>query len=203
MPEFVKIAIIEDDESVRRALARLLKSVELEPVTFSSAAEFLSSLQREAVDCVVSDVRMPELDGLQLQAELARTLPHLSVIFVTGYGDIPMTVDAMRNGALDFLEKPIDERALLRAVQTGVVRTRTARVSQLELSAIKQRLATLTPREREVFSMVAAGMLNKQIGFDLGTAERTVKVHRGRVMRKMKAGSSADLVRMSERLDLL
>ena len=105
MPELVKIAIIEDDESVRRALARLLKSVELEPVTFSSAAEFLSSLQREAVDCVVSDVRMPELDGLQLQAELARTLPYLSVIFVTGYGDIPMTVDAMRNGALDFLRE--------------------------------------------------------------------------------------------------
>lgn len=198
----ITVALIEDDESVRRSLARLLTSAGLCSHLFSSALDFLASPLKEAIDCVITDLRMPGLDGLQLQAALGQASPHLSIIFITGHGDVPASVEAMRKGALDFLEKPIDERALLGAVHAAAERTRKLKVSRDMLELIKQRYATLTPREREVLLMVTAGMLNKQIGFDLGTAEKTIKVHRARVMQKMKAQSLAELVRIAERLGL-
>lgn len=196
----MKAAVIDDDKSARTSLARLIKSAGIETVAFSSAHEFLEDPARNQVDCVVTDVRMPGVDGFKLQETLAQTLPYLSVVFITGHGDIPMTVKAIRGGAVDFLEKPVDDEALLEAVRRAAERSRDQKASRAELGDLQRRYELLTPRERQVFQLVTAGLLNKQAGADLGTTEKTIKVHRARVMLKMKAESLAELVRMADQL---
>jgi len=198
----MKVAVIDDDKSARTSLARLIKTAGIEVVAFSSAHEFLDDPIRTQVDCAVTDVRMPGVDGFKLQETLAETLPHLSVVFITGHGDIPMTVKAIRGGAVDFLEKPVDDEALLEAIRRAAERSRNQKASQAEIGDIRRRYELLTPREREVFQLVTAGLLNKQAGAELGTSERTIKVHRGRVMFKMKAESLAELVRMADQLHI-
>jgi FixJ family two-component response regulator len=201
VPTPIIVAVIDDDDSIRVALGRLLKAAGIEPIGFSSAAQFLSDPRNLAVECAVVDVRLPGVDGLTLQEELAHTLPHLSLVFISGHGDIPMTVNAMKKGAIDFLEKPVDGEVLLGAIRRATERTRKLKESHDKLDDLEQRFRRLTPRERQVFAMVTVGRLNKQIAFDLGISEKTVKVHRARVMEKMDAGSFADLVRMAQSLN--
>jgi FixJ family two-component response regulator len=200
MNEKIAIAIIDDDDSIRRSLLRLLTATGHKLHAFASAAEFLASPECATVSCVVSDLRMPGLDGLQLQEALRRKLPHLSMVFITGHGDVPATVTAMKAGALDFLEKPVKGGVLIEAIQRAVERSRKLKTAQTEIAQLEIRYETLTPREREVFSLVTAGLLNKQIAAELGAAEKTIKQHRGQVMAKMKAESLAALVLMAERL---
>jgi FixJ family two-component response regulator len=196
----MKVAVIDDDNSALSSLARLIKTAGIDVVSFSSAQEFLEDPISNQVDCAVTDVRMPGVDGFELQETLALTLPYLSVVFITGHGDIPMTVRAIRHGAVDFLEKPVDEEALLEAIQRSAERSRKQKTSYAELEELRRRYELLTPRERQVLVLVTGGLLNKQIGHELGTGEKTIKVHRARVMDKMKAESLADLVVMAERL---
>ena len=200
MPTSLKVALIDDDESARTSLARLLKTAKIQVVTFSSAREFLGNPARDQFDCAVSDVRMPEVDGFELQDTLAKTLPYLSVVFITGHGDIPMTVRAMQSGAVDFLEKPVDDKILIAAIRRSAERSRKQKSSYAELEELRRRYELLTPREQEVLVLVTGGLLNKQVGHELGTSEKTIKVHRARVMEKMRADSLADLVAMAERL---
>jgi FixJ family two-component response regulator len=200
MDASLKVAIIDDDASARKSLARLMKSAGITAHTFSSAAEFLQDALRDQVDCAVTDMRMPGLNGLMLQEKLAETMPHLSIVFVTGHGDVPSGVKAMKSGAVDFLEKPVDDEALLQAVRRAAERSRNSKVSRVKLEELQQRYERLTPREREVFQLVTSGLLNKQAGAELGTTERTIKVHRARVMEKMQAESLAELVRMADQL---
>lgn len=196
----MKVAVIDDDKSARSSLARLIKTAGIDVVSFSSAREFLEDPIRQQVDCAVTDVRMPGVDGFKLQETLAQTLPYLSIVFITGHGDIPMTVRALRHGAVDFLEKPVDEEALLEAIQRSAERSRKQKTSFAELEELRRRYELLTPRERQVLVLVTGGLLNKQIGHELGTGEKTIKVHRARVMDKMRADSLASLVAMAERL---
>jgi FixJ family two-component response regulator len=196
----IKVAVIDDDAPMRTALVRLIKSARIEATAFSSAREFLDDPVHRQVDCAVTDMRMPDVDGLKLQEELNKTLPHLSIVFITGHGNVPMSVEAMKGGAVDFLEKPVDGEALLAAIHRAADRSHALKASRDEMIAIKRRYERMTPRERQVFTLVTAGSLNKQIAFDLGVAERTVKVHRGRAMEKMEADSLAQLVRMAQLL---
>ncbi len=194
------VAIIDDDESIRKALARMLTSAGLEVLAFSSARDFLAVVERERVSCVVSDLRMPDIDGLQLQNALAERMSHVAIVFITGHSDVPSTVRAMKSGAVDFLEKPVRRADLLEAIARATRRTHSAEAEATELDELKKRYARLTPRECQVFALVAVGLLNKQIAAELGNSEKTTKQHRGAVMNKMQAASLADLVVMAEHL---
>jgi FixJ family two-component response regulator len=196
------VYVIDDDESVCRALARLIRSVGLTVETFPSAAAFLDRKPVDRPACLVLDVRLPGASGLELQEALGRAQRTMPIIFITGHGSVPMSVRAMKSGALDFLQKPFNDQELLDGIQRALARSRDAHVEQTARAGLERRLATLTPREQEVMRLVVRGMLNKQIAATLGAAEKTIKVHRGRVMRKMQAESVADLVRMAQRVGL-
>jgi FixJ family two-component response regulator len=197
------VFLVDDDASVRRALARLIRSAGHQVQTFGSAREFLENNPDNTNSaCLVLDVRMPGLSGIDLQGELQAANAPLPIIFVTGHGDIPMSVKAMKAGAVDFLPKPVQAPDLLRAIEQALARSARERAERSELEEIRRRLETLTPREHEVMALVVRGMLNKQIAFELGTVEKTIKVHRARVMEKMQAESLADLVRIAERLGI-
>jgi RNA polymerase sigma factor (sigma-70 family) len=194
------VYVVDDDASVRRALARLIATTGLQVETFPSAKAFLAHPVPDGPACLVLDVRLPGESGLDLQATLREARRRLPIIFLTGHATVPASVRAMKGGALDFLQKPVDDEALLEGIQRALTRSRQTQAEEAEQAAIRRRLDTLTPREREVLELVATGMLNKQIGERLGVAEKTVKVHRGRAMRKMAADSVASLVRALNRL---
>jgi FixJ family two-component response regulator len=197
-----RVYLVDDEPAVRKALGRLLRSAGVEVATFGSAEEFLGALEEEAAGCALLDVAMPGLDGLALQETLARRGIDLPVLFLTGHGDVPMSVRAMKAGASDFLTKPVDGKVLVAAVRRALERGRSLARARREDAEIHRRLASLTPREREVLQGVVSGRLNKQIAADLGISEKTVKVHRGRVMEKMNAPSLAELVRLADRAGL-
>jgi FixJ family two-component response regulator len=195
-----KVFLVDDDDSVRRGLGRLIKSGGYDVQTFVSARGFLDSGDyKKGPACLVLDVRMPGLSGLDLQRELQAANAILPIIFITGHGDIPTTVSAMKAGAVDFLPKPVKDVVLLRAIEQALARAVRDSAERDALDAQNQRLNTLTPREREVMALVVSGLLNKQIAFELGTVEKTIKVHRARVMQKMGVNSLAELVRLAER----
>lgn len=192
-----KVYIVDDEPEVLKSLSRLLRSAGLTAQTFCCPQEFLDQFNPDAPGCLVLDVAMPGLDGLQLQQALISKGCELPIIFLTGHGDIPMSVRAIKSGAVDFLTKPVHDEDLLKAIRVAFETDRVNRKARAERAAIQQQLATLTPREREVLEHVISGKLNKQIAADLGTVEKTIKVHRARVMEKMRAESLADLVRLA------
>ena len=194
------VFIVDDEPTVCTALKRLIRSVGLEAQTFSSAKQFLGAKRPDVPACLVLDVRLPDLSGLDLQQELANAKVDIPIVFLTGHGDIPMTVRAMKAGAVEFLTKPFQEQDLLGAIQRGIEQHRTVRRRQSEMFELQQCYGSLTPREREVFPLVTDGFLNKQIADRLGASEKTIKVHRSQVMQKMKAESLAHLVRIAEKL---
>ena len=196
------VYVVDDDSSVREAIKSLIRSVGLRVETFGTAQEFLKSARPDAPGCVVLDVRLPGLSGLDLQRELAANGINLPVIFITGHGDIPMSVRAMKAGAFEFLTKPFRDQDLLDAIQQALERDRSARQQRSETAELRERFDSLTAREREVMGLVVSGLLNKQIAGELGTSEVTIKIHRSQVMKKMGAGSLAELVRMTEKLGI-
>ena len=196
------VFIVDDDASVREALSNLFRSVGLQVETFGSAHEFLQCKLPNAPSCLILDIRLPRLSGLDFQAELAKADIRIPIIFMTGHGDIPMTVRAMKAGAVDFLTKPFRDQDMLDAVTAAIERDRNSRDEAKALSDLQALFATLTPRERQVMNLVTAGLMNKQIAAEIGLAEITVKIHRGHIMRKMGAKSLPDLVRMAELLGI-
>jgi len=196
------VFVIDDDPSVRRAIRRLIGSVGLQVELFGSAQEFLRRKRRDAPSCLVLDIRLPGISGLDFQRELAVANVHIPIIFITAHGDIPMTVRAMKAGAVEFLTKPFHDQDLLDAIHVALERDRDKRKQEAEIAILRQRWESLTPREREVLPLVVSGLLNKQIAWEIGTSETTVKVHRSQLMRKMGADSLAELVRLAERIGI-
>jgi len=196
------VFVVDDDPSVREALERLIRSAGLRVEAFRSAEEFLKRPRADAPSCLVLDVRLPDLSGLDLQRRMVDANNEIPIVFITGHGDIPTTVRAMKAGAIEFLTKPLVEGDLLESIQRAIAIDRAVRDRHAESAELRSRYASLTPREREVMAWVVSGLLNKQIAFELGISEETVKVHRGHVMRKMEADSLADLVRTSEKLGI-
>ena len=196
------VFVVDDDVSVRRSLELLIESAGWQPATFASAQEFLHHPRPVSTSCLVLDLSLPDLDGLELQKRVAPDRTDMPIIFISGYGDVPMTVRAMKAGAVEFLTKPFKDDVLLDAIRGAIERSLTALRAESEMQELRSRFASLTAREHEVMSLVVSGLLNKQVGGDLGISEFTVKAHRGQVMRKMRADSLPDLVRMDARLGL-
>jgi FixJ family two-component response regulator len=196
------VFVVDDDLSVRDSLSNLFRSVGLRTAAFGSAHEFLQHTLPDVPSCLILDIRLPRLSGLDFQAELAKADIHIPIIFMTGHGDIPMTVRAMKAGAVDFLTKPFRDQDMLDAVTTAIERDRTRRNEARALANLRAAFATLTPRERQIMSLVTAGLMNKQVAAEIGVAEITVKIHRGHIMRKMAAKSLPDLVRMAQILGI-
>ena len=196
------VFVVDDDPSMRRALTNLFESVGIRVEAFGSAPEILQSQPPEVPSCLVLDIRLPGLSGLDLQADLAKANIHTPIIFITGHGDIPMTVRAMKGGAVDFLTKPVRDQEILDAVQAAIERDRKRRDLEKTVSNVRSRFESLTSRERDVLCLVTSGLMNKQVATELGLAEITVKIYRGQIMRKMGAKSLADLVRMAEALGI-
>ena len=195
------VIVIDDDPAIRESIGSLLRSVGLQARLFASVDEFLKASRPDGPACLVLDVRLPGRSGLDFQRELSTANIHVSIIFITGHGDISMSVRAIKGGAIEFLTKPFRDQDLLDALQLGLARDRAWLENEKAIAALRARFATLTPREREVMALVVAGRLNKQIAYDIGISEITVKVHRGQVMRKMKAASLPDLARMADKLN--
>ena len=203
MPHATPIVfVVDDDVSVRESLELLIRCEGWQPETFASAQEFLTHPRALVPSCLVLDVSLPGLNGLDLQKRVAVERTDMPIIFITGYGDVPMTVQAMKAGAVEFLTKPFSDEVLLSAIRQAIERSRVALGQEVEMRALRESYASLTRREREVMALVVSGLLNKQVGAELGISEITVKAHRGKVMRKMKADSVADLVKMAAKLGL-
>jgi FixJ family two-component response regulator len=196
------VLVVDDDDSLRRGLEKLMRSVSLNVETFASAPELMGRLPTKGPTCLVLDMRMPGMSGLELQQELEAAGLRLSVIFLTGHGTVPMSVRALKHGALDFLQKPVEDQVLLDAIHQALERDRQTRAQEAEQTRLQQRADTLTPREHEVFGLVVRGLANKEVAAALGTSEKTVKIQRGRVMQKMSASSLVHLVRMADQLRL-
>jgi FixJ family two-component response regulator len=197
------VLVIDDDPDLRASVGRLLRSLGIDVQLFASISDFLKSDPPDGPTCLVLDVRLPGQSGLELQRNLASTNRELPIIFITGHGDIPMSVEAMKGGAIEFLTKPFRDQALVDAIQLGLSRDRVRRENAKDLAVLRDRFGSLTPREREIVIQVARGRLSKQIAHDIGIAEATVKVHRSRAMQKMKAGSLPELGRMADKLNLV